>query len=487
MKPTTPLYDRIANPDLCYRTGAWDRYQWNTVAAELPDAAEVLARGRSRSEDFGAFPRETFARLYSEAGKIAEPGKGAEWATKLHDAMDALPEWQRLRDTVRGDAFLSGVAATEMAAHMLGELPEPTDKPAPSYAKARAAARAAARMGCGQEEAQEGLVRAENAASEMEVDEQAARIALRAATDKAAKAVDEAAKAQAVFGLGAGSGAGVDGKGSTLAEKQRLRGAMASSEKLRRIAELAGKMRAIAAQKRASRIRPQREEIVDVVCGDDLDRALPGQLALLATEAGRAEFARLLCGGELQCYEYDAAEPKGRGPMVLCVDNSGSMRGFPEVWSKALAFGLAEVAAKDKRDVVMVHFDGTVKRTARWTRGEIDSATALDMLEFFSGGGTEFEPPLREALRQITGGDKALDGADVVFVTDGYGNTSAAFEAEWQAARRDRKITAYGILIGYAHEDETMRRLFDKTWAVDERKLDGLEDGLLEEIAAKAA
>jgi uncharacterized protein with von Willebrand factor type A (vWA) domain len=483
MRAPTPLYDRISNPDLVYKTGAWDRYQWRSVSSALPDAAQVLATGTARTEDFDAFPREAFARLYSEAARLDEPGAGAEWATRMHDAMDALPEWQRMRDTVRGDAFLAGVAAVSMAEHLLGDLPTPAQQ-APSFARARSVARAAARMGCGEQEAQECLARAENEASALEMPEQETRIAVRAAIESAAKAVEEAAKAQAVFGLGAGSGAGSDGTGSPMLQKARLRDAMKRSDKVRKIADLAGKMVSIAAQKRASRVRPQREEIVDVVCGDDIDRALPGQLALLATDAGRAEFARLLCGGELQCYEYDASEPKGRGPMVLCVDNSGSMSGFPECWSKALAFGLAEIAAKDKRDVVMVHFDGRVQRVARWTRGAIDAATALDMIEFFSGGGTEFEPPLREAVSQIAGG---LDGADVVFITDGYGRVSAGFEAEWAAVRKSQKVVGYGILIGYDHCDDTMRRLFDRTWAVDERKLDGMEDGLLEEIAARSA
>lgn len=479
----SPLFDRIASPDLVYQTSAWDRYAWADASAAIPDARSVVARGLGRTEDFPAFPREVFSRLYSEPKRMPDPGEGAKWATAMHETLDALPEWQRLRDTTRGDAFLSAVAATEMTGAVLGSMPEPTPR-APSYAKARSLVKAAARMGCGAEEAQEGLVAALTGAKTLEQDAQAVRMALRGALEKANKAVEEAQQAQAVFGILPGAGAGADGKGTSAADKQRLRAALTKSAKLRRIVEMAGRMRSIAATKRASVLRHQRDEIVDVVCGDDLDRALPGQMVLLATEGGRAEFARLLCGAELQCYEYEAREPKGKGPIVLCVDNSGSMQGEPEQWSKALAFGLAELAAKDRRDVVMVHFDDGVRRVARWERGEIDASTAVDMLEYFSGGGTRFQPPLEEALRQIENG---LDGADVIFITDGYGHTSSEFEARWRKARQDKRISAYGILIGYAHCDEVMNLLFDKTWAVNVGKLGGTEDGLFEEIAAKAA
>ena len=57
-------------------------------------------------------------------------------------------------------------------------------------------------------------------------------------------------------------------------------------------------------------------------------------------------------------YELKGTEKQGKGPIVVCVDNSGSMSGDRETWSIVVALALLEIATMPKREFACIHIGG---------------------------------------------------------------------------------------------------------------------------------
>ena len=60
------------------------------------------------------------------------------------------------------------------------------------------------------------------------------------------------------------------------------------------------------------------------------------------------------------------------GPFIVCIDASGSMRGFPEQCAKAIAFALMQIALAEERDCYVIIFSTEKYHylsidEARWT------------------------------------------------------------------------------------------------------------------------
>jgi uncharacterized protein with von Willebrand factor type A (vWA) domain len=147
-------------------------------------------------------------------------------------------------------------------------------------------------------------------------------------------------------------------------------------------------------------------------------------------------------------YELVGNEPQGKGPILLALDNSGSMAGPNEIWAKAVALALLAIAGKQRRDLAVLPFGGAPSelRVFRFPRGQASPADTLACASHFYGGGTEFVTWMRAALQLID--EAAFDRADVICVTDGLVALDPAARAAWQERRRGRGMRCFGVLIG---------------------------------------
>ena len=129
---------------------------------------------------------------------------------------------------------------------------------------------------------------------------------------------------------------------------------------------------------------------------------------------------RLLDRRALQ-YAVRGRGEASRGPLVLAIDESGSMHDEGDrqrnVWAKAAAIALARTALDDGRPVTVVHYSSsvTVSRLEPGLPGQL-----VDLARHFLGGGTDICRALRRAAEAVgemaRKGDK---GADVVLGSDG--------------------------------------------------------------------
>jgi Mg-chelatase subunit ChlD len=382
-----------------------------------------LPRAHERDTPQLRLEDELFERLYTGEGERLPPGRVnaalRPWAERVHAACDALPSFGRLAAECRGDAAASATAVEALVREL--NLPPPEEPPPP--------------------------------APPGSVGKDALRRPLAAACAAAARAVE--ALRDATEGLehvsflgGQLPGTGTaDGVARGHAAVRSLAARLKGDERLRRIAALAGRFKRIAAAKRRQRVRHGADEVTDVEQGADLGRALPVELAKLTQRLLRLDFLRALLERRSFQYRLEGTASLGKGPLVVLLDKSGSMDGPRDVWATAVALALLDQAQRERRTFALLGFDARVKFEA-----VVKPAEALpeDGLFVSCAGGTEIAAAVDRGLEIIRTHPGVLRKADLVLVTDGGSDASAAGALRESAATLG--VTILGLGIGVERE-----------------------------------
>ncbi len=234
--------------------------------------------------------------------------------------------------------------------------------------------------------------------------------------------------------------------------------------KLRDVAKLIGRMKRLALAKQQQKIKKEPNEVVDVCRGDDLSNLLPTEMLQLSDPDLEVLFLKKYANKELLQYELEGKDKLAKGAIVICVDNSGSMYGEPETWSKAVAVGLLEIATKEKRRFACVHFGGendpldvTIIEPTDTPAQRIEKI--IHMAEYFMGGGTDFQKPLDKAV-EIIEQQPSFKKADIVFVTDGCADVSDKWIEKFKEYKKEKEVKVVGIDVGTG--SETFERLCER-------------------------
>lgn len=447
---------------LCFRPSRWQRLLWREFSTEVADPDAVRNADKSDIASWGEWQTELFSRLYSEhvvEVPATERGADGAWAARAHAAAEQLPEWQQLCERVRGDQLWAGMAGLTVAQEVAGSLPA-----APSPEAQQNLPRLRQRLEGLQQLSAQGLpltqeiqaAQAEISDTEAamngfaaKIDETSLRQALRRAVAAANAQIDESEALASAFGYGDSEGAA--GRSGTVAERAQLVKRIRDNRKLAKIAAEAGRLRRIAARKQREKAKHAPDEISDVEQGADLSRVLPSELARLRHPLTRRLFLRDYSEKRLMQYKLEGNEVQGRGPLVVLIDNSGSMGGAREVWSKAVALALLDIAVRQKRAFAVLHYSVRVEQETIFEAQDFDSAKLLNAMDFFSGGGTDLGQPADRALEIITRGG-ALKKADVVIISDGDLPSCPDLGGYRERARASH-VTTYGVLIGGSSRD----------------------------------
>lgn len=294
------------------------------------------------------------------------------------------------------------------------------------------------------------------------------------ALSKATAEVAEAKDAESALGMGPGGHGSNDPK-AIAALYRRVR----NSATLRRICELAGRFRRFAQGKQRQKAAHGMDDVVGVEMDADLGRLLPHELAKLAIEDFEDDTLRRLVERQTMCREHRTLEPVAKGPIVVVVDESGSMQNDKGHTAKAIALALAWVARQQRRWVALVAFSGGAEgRTLALPPGRWNEVALMDWLEAFLGGGTTLDVPLVE-LPNTYWPRFVKDGltrgkTDVLIITDAIVQAPAEIVASfnaWRAAEQARVISL--IIQG---EPGDLAKVSDETHKV--QTLDTSETGV---------
>jgi uncharacterized protein with von Willebrand factor type A (vWA) domain len=221
-----------------------------------------------------------------------------------------------------------------------------------------------------------------------------------------------------------------------------------SDPKLKRICELAGRYRRVAQSRQRQKATHGLDDVVGVVMDADLGRLLPHELAKLAIPEFEDDTLRRLVERQTQCREYRATEPVAKGPILVSVDESGSMCGEKVHTAKALALALAWIARQQRRWCGLVAYSGdTGERLLPLPPGRWDEVAVMDWLAEFLGGGSTLDVPVRELPDYYARLSAPVGKTDVILITDAICHIPNKMQAAFITWKEQVKARVISLIV----------------------------------------
>lgn len=450
--------NRCLNPD------SLGDYFWNYVTkGNRTDSTvfqdtfyDVARQGEWSPEAIRGLGADTFAALFQvNPSVVMEPPVGYE---KLHQIMQSVlssPDVDALRKNTQMNEMISTMTwptfFSELYRQVKELIPEP-ETPNPENGDGD---------GDGDDDDSQGESdgNGDGEDSETPVDTTALEQAVSNAVDKAEEELEAFQKA---WGSETVDFQSMDGD-ERLQMADRL---MNSNDTLNDIMELAGRWKKITIKKKREKVKAP-ESIVGIEIGNKLTSALPSELMRMEDSLLELDLLKRMTEKKLVQYSYDANKEVGAGPIVVCVDCSGSMAGDREIYAKALTVAMARLGKIEKRPIRVVLFSSNaeVYDSPDPMKGKAWVDYLADVANRFSGGGTDFNEPLNLAMDSIES-HPDYSRADVVFITDGEANVSPAVMERLTTNKKEKGFNLYSIFVGSWAECDTLEEISDNVWTI---------------------
>jgi uncharacterized protein with von Willebrand factor type A (vWA) domain len=301
---------------------------------------------------------------------------------------------------------------------------------------------------------------------------QAQQIIILPAMQTALEAMEFESEALAGWGTGAGMLNPV-----TFEDRLALQKAFLQNKNIRQIMQAAGRMRRLAFRKQKEKSKHVMEEISNIIQSDDIAHLLVSEVILLAEPELEPIFDSKFAEKQLLTYEITGTEARGKGPIIVCLDVSGSMGDDQDCWAKGVALALVEIAHKENRNAIVIVFDHVIQHIFEFMKGEFSFKKMLELASYYTGGGTAFDPPLEKSMEYLQNESKLKNG-DVIFVTDGESNVSEKLKAEYLELKQQLKFCHFTIVIGpeFGWVQHSLKPVSDRLIAVEKLTNDLAED-----------
>ncbi len=160
------------------------------------------------------------------------------------------------------------------------------------------------------------------------------------------------------------------------------------------------------------------------------------------------------------------------GPMLICVDTSGSMRGGAEAVAKAVVLEAVRSAHAQRRACHVFAFGGPDEVLELAVGVDIEGVGRLArFLGQGFGGGTDIGAPLERAIARLEEAEWQL--ADLLIASDGEFGATPALVERLDATRRERGLRVQGSLIGDRGTIGLLEITDDIHWVRDWRRYAG--------------
>ena len=223
-------------------------------------------------------------------------------------------------------------------------------------------------------------------------------------------------------------------------------------------------------------------EIAGLRLSDSLLDALPSELALYNNLSTRQIFKMKYAQKQLLSYSYtrnieykktheeleevEVGETiEHKGPMIICVDTSGSMHGTPERVAKTVAFALAQKSLEEERGCYLISFSTGIETMDLSSFNSIDGITNLvKFLRMSFNGGTDANPALNHSVKLLE--EKEWKNADVLMISDFVMGTFDSELEEKIKAQQQKKCRFFSLAVTSGGNNEVIST-FDKNWIYD--------------------
>lgn len=161
-----------------------------------------------------------------------------------------------------------------------------------------------------------------------------------------------------------------------------------------------------------------------------------------------------------------------RGPLLVCVDTSGSMRGGAEAVAKATVLEAVRVANAQQRLCHVFAFGGTDEIVDMELA--VDNAGIARVMRFLGQsfqGGTDICGPLERAIAKLE--DERWQLADLLIASDGEFGATADVVERLRGAKQELGLRVQGVLIGDRETIGLLEVADDVFWVRDWRRYGG--------------
>ena len=169
--------------------------------------------------------------------------------------------------------------------------------------------------------------------------------------------------------------------------------------------------------------------------------------------------------------EYEKKEKENKGPMIICVDTSASMSGFPEEIAKAITLFLSLEARKEKRSCYVINFSTrieTINLSKSYSIGNL-----INFLKQSFHGGTDATPAILHSIKTMQ--QEEYKKADMLIISDFVMNDLSSNTLSEIEKMRKQKNKFYSLSIGNFQDANKVTSIFDKEWFYDP-DIQGIEE-----------
>lgn len=528
----TEFFRQVRDGSAAVSHSGWDVASYQDGLRELPGLAEAIERSTPLLETAPGLFRDAYwlANQWVDAPNAQiDPVVPLQGGHRLHPEllreMAGTTEYRKLRAMgTANDPLLSAIAATGLAEGIILALPESAkekinqaqqlqeqlgqlqqaantlssqaedledlaqqlenlaqQQPSPQHqeqaADAAAEAFAAAQQAAqAQQQVGDMHVAIQQVALEPgEVDQ--TRRGAKQALAQAAGAIEELQEGQEAFMPSWGRTGPVGATTRQPAEAIALMKRLSAERHLALVARVAGRLipSVLAVQK--TKMDHKAASITDITRGHDLERMITGEMALLTDSGLEDQFWAKYSDDGLLLYQQEEKVPQERGPIIVAIDESGSMAAgigdaTRHAWAKAAALSILAVASRQKRWVRVLLFSDsgdldTMDFDPRPNGDPAKRCTTERLLALAShdfGGGTYYDGWMARAIRTVT---NEQPKADVILISDGLCGVSDENLKRWRKQRAEKEMRAYAILIGCTDYMGTLGRICDSVMTLE--------------------
>ena len=164
-----------------------------------------------------------------------------------------------------------------------------------------------------------------------------------------------------------------------------------------------------------------KSDITGITIGDNLSSLLPSETALLSCSATQPTFYHNYVEKRLQIFASassgNAPVTHQDGPVIICLDTSGSMRGEKVEIACNLTMAITIIAQRRKRDVLVIKYSDWhfLLKVTKLSRQRED---LVKFLSSYQGCGNAENELFRWLFKDILPNEKAFDTADILCITD---------------------------------------------------------------------
>lgn len=307
--------------------------------------------------------------------------------------------------------------------------------------------------------------------------------------DLAGSAAKAAAKAsqQVNEASSMGLGIGLDGQADNQidpAAAAKLFKMMRNDPRLKKIMEIAGKMRQVLYAKQGAKLHRGAEEVVDICLSGDLRRIFPSEIAKLDSPLHDMMLQKILSKQALS-RKMASIRPVAKGPVVVYLDESGSMTASASrdpldsrlANGKAMCLTMARLAMMQKRWCMLVGYsDDHVGNVCVLKPGEWDTNALMAWVQHFYSGGTTLDCPLESGPFGYTQDDGTVvpsywdlydvprGKTDVILISDGLVDISDQMKFRFNDWKKRENVKCYSIIIDC--DAGPMMDVSDRLWKV---------------------